>query len=421
MGGCGASAKKAAVTEAPNSEITYIEGADFVGVIKAVDTENKTVTAYNASFEETGDYTYSGATEIYSKNERDMSVDEIEIGEAYEFYTSDDGTQIEKLQEASDITVAEDTQVSVDADEQQLTVQGVTYPYTDNLVVYSDGSYIEPLEITDEDRVTFRGVLGQAYSLVVTQGHGYVKPKNYSNFVGGKVIVHGEAILSVTDNMLLTVPEGSQKITMANSEFTGTATVEVKRGQVTTLDMSKFTQQSPDIARVNFKIDPEGAELYLDGALTDYSKSVKLAYGNHSVQVKLEGYNDYSGILNVKEANPTVSINLGQESAEVESEATTDPDDSSEAGTSSDTTAATEDVGYDSDHTITVSAPKGAAVYINGTYKGEIPCSFTKITGEVTLTLTMDGYTTKSYQVEIQDDSQDISWSFPELTKKGEG
>jgi hypothetical protein len=413
---------KAAVTEAPNSEITYIEGADFIGVVKAVDTENKTVTAYNTSFEGTDDYTYSGATEIYSKNDRDMSADEIEIGEAYEFYTSDDGSRIEKMKEASDITMAEDTLVSIDADAKELTVQGVTYPYTDNLVVYSDGSYIDPLEITNADKVTFRGVQGQAYSLVVTQGHGYVKPENYSEFVGGKVIVYGEAVLPVSDNMLLTVPEGSQKITMANSDYTGTATVDVKRGKVTTLDMSKYVEQSPDIAHVNFKIDPEGAELYVDGALADYSKAVKLAYGNHSIQVKLEGYNEYSGVLNVKEANPTVSINLGQETAEVESEATTAPEsDSTDDSTSTTTTTTTADAEYDTDHTITVSAPKGAAVYVDGTYKGEIPCSFTKMIGEVTLTLTMDGYTTKSYQVEIQDDSQDISWSFPDLTKKGEG
>ncbi|MFR1028589.1 MAG: PEGA domain-containing protein [Clostridium sp.] len=72
-------------------------------------------------------------------------------------------------------------------------------------------------------------------------------------------------------------------------------------------------------------------------------------------------------------------------------------------------------VTYDNDHGY--GAPVGAAVYVNGTYKGEVPCSFTKVIGNVTLSLTKDCYETKTYAVEISDDSKDISWSFPDLTK----
>ena len=162
--------------------------------------------------------------------------------------------------------------------------------------------------------------------------------------------------------------------------------------------------------------------MYINGSLVDYRKAVKLRYGTHSVQVVLEGYNDYSGILNIKEANPTVTINLSQETAEVESDSDSSGDSSGDSSSGSSTSkTSTAEAEYDTDHNITVSAPKGAAGYIDGTYKGEVPCSFTKMIGEVTLTLTMDGYTTKSYQIEITDDSQDITWSFPELTKKGEG
>jgi hypothetical protein len=41
--------------------------------------------------------------------------------------------------------------------------------------------------------------------------------------------------------------------------------------------------------------------------------------------------------------------------------------------------------------------------------------------GSVTLTLTKEGCTTKSYSVELPDDSKDISWSFPDLTAESEG
>ena len=80
--------------------------------------------------------------------------------------------------------------------------------------------------------------------------------------------------------------------------------------------MAKYQNQVPDTARVTFDVNPQGAELYVNGSLTDPSKPVSLKYGNHSVKVSLEGYEDYSGIITVKDARqkkvrmsrPTVPI-----------------------------------------------------------------------------------------------------------------
>lgn len=371
---------------------------------------------------------YSGATGVYSQNDRDMSMDEVSIGEVYDVYTSDDGKKLEKIKRSSDIVEVEDAEVDVDSANKRITVQDVTYAYSDDMVVYSDGQYITPMEITGDDLVTFRGVQGQAYSLVVTRGHGYIKPVNYDDLSGGMLVVDGETIQKITPNMLITVPEGAQKLTMANSSYTATATAEVKRGQVVTLDMAKYIENLPDIARVKFRIEPEGAELYVDGSSVDYSSDVRLRYGTHTVQVVLEGYNDYSGTLKISEPNPTVSISLSEETADVSSEndsssGSTGSSSSPSATASSNSSGAAtvSDADYDTDHQITVSTPKGAAVYINGTYKGEAPCSFTKMLGSVTLTLSKEGYVTKSYQIEISDDSKDVSWSFPDLEKDGDG
>ena len=178
--------------------------------------------------------------------------------------------------------------------------------------------------------------------------------------------------------------------------------------------MAKYQNQVPDTARVTFDVNPQGAELYVNGSITDPSKPVSLKYGNHSVKVSLEGYEDYSGIITVKDASLTVHINLAEESADVETDSS---ESSSSVSDDSSSSSSESSVTYDNDHKVTVSAPVGAAVYVNGTYKGEVPCSFTKMIGNVTLSLTKDGYETKTYAVEISDDSKDISWSFPDLTK----
>lgn len=417
--GCSNSKKRVPITESASGTVVYEKGADFVGVIKTVDAKNSRLTFYNATFEEEESYSYSGATEIYSKYSRDMSMEEVEIGDVFDVYTSKDGRTIEKLQEAANIVETEGVKVSIDSGLKRLTIRDTTYAYTDRMVVYSDGQMLDPMEITSNDEVTFRGIKGQAYSLVVTKGHGYIRPSRYNDFVGGTLTIQGEAILPITKGMLLTVPEGTQTITMTNGDLTGTASVVVKRNQVTDLNMAEFQAQVPDTARVTFRIEPEGAELYVNGSLTDYAKPVSLKYGKHSVRVILEGYNEYRGILTIKDPAPTVDINLQEEQAEVDDGDDTNSDSKVTNDTSGNNNSAVAD--YDTDHKITVSAPSGAAVYINGTYKGKIPCSFMKMLGSITLTLTQDGYTTKSYSIEIPDDSQDISWSFPKLQAKSAG
>ena len=409
--------KKVVVTEEPNSNITYIKGPDFVGVIKNIDAKNQRIVFYNTLMEVDEEYSYSGATSIYSKNDRDMTMAELSVGEVFDVTNSQDGTKVTEMKESSDIIVEEDVTIAVNADEGRLSIDDVNYAYSEHLIAISDGKAIDPMEITDSDRVTFRGIKGQAYSVVVTRGHGYIEPTNYKDFVGGKLTVEGEAILPVSSGMLLTVPEGSQIVSLINGDLTAKATVEVKRGQVTKLNVAKYQSQMPDTSRVTFDISPEGAELYINGNLTDYSKPVSMKYGNHSVKVVLEGYQDYSGVVKVKDSSAKVRINLAEETAEVASDEGSNSS-SVETDNSSDSSKQTK---YDSDRTITVSAPEGAAVYIDGTFKGTVPCSFTKVLGSVTLTLTKEGYTTKSYSVEIPDDSQDISWSFPDLSKSSKG
>lgn len=410
LGGCSTGRKKPAATEAPNDSVTYEKGADFTGVVKSVDSTGTRIVFYNTVLDAEEEYSYSGGTEVYSKNDRDMSMGEVVPGEVYDVYLGQNGGKVTKMKEAGNILVQESRKILVDSDEKRITVDDVNYAYNENLVALSDGRAIDPREITTSDEVTFRGIKGHAYSLVVTKGHGYIQPSNYKDFIGGVLTLHGEAILPVSKDMLLVVPEGTQQLTMDNGDLTGTATLEVRRNQVTKVNMAQYQNQVPDTARVTFEIEPQGAELYVNGNLTDYSKKVPLKYGNHSVKVVLEGYNEYSGIVTVKDSGPTVRINLAKETADVDTDTSSvKKSDSS----SDDKTAAVLET--DKDHTITVSAPEGAAVYVNGTYKGTAPCNFTKLIGSVTLTLTKKGCETKSYNIEISDDGLDVNWSFPDL------
>lgn len=409
--------KKNTPTKAPNSDVTYEKGADLTGVVKKIDEENGTVTFYNPVLEGEETFLYTGATSIQTVNGAEMVMSEVQVGEVYDLYIDKVGSGLTDMKATQGIVEENDATLSVDVDNHMLTVDDVNYQYSDLMVSLSDGMKIDPMEITAMDRVTFRGVKGKAYSVIVTKGHGYVEPVEYGDFVGGTLTVEGEAVLPITEGMLITVPEGQQKFSMKNGDLTSQAVATVERNQVARLNMKESMTQIPDTSRVSFHIYPEGAELYVNGQMVDYSKPITMYYGIHSIKVVLEGYNSYSGNIAVKDPEPTFRIDLAEETATVEESNKASADQSSV--TEGDGAAQQpSDVDYDVDHKISVSAPNGASVYINGTYKGVAPCTFTKNVGKITITLQKDGYQTKSYTMEIIDDNQDTTLSFPDLEVK---
>ncbi len=346
-----------------------------------------------------------------TKNGKQISSESLEIGQVLDVYQNPETKKLSKLQLSADILEYERvTGLAADPDAGNLEVNGVKYRYGSGFTAFSDGEPIHVQEISPTDEVTFRGVKGKAYSIVVTKGHGYLKPKKYTDFIGGTMTVGGVAILPVTEKMLVPVPEGTYEVTMKNGDYTGSSTVTIERNKQFKLDMSKFKTLAPHTGQVVFDIDPVGAELYVNGSLTDYSKPVSLKYGKHSLRVILEGYTPYIGIIDVQSASPTVRISLTDENTDV----TDDTDDTTVSRQDSENDQNVSDQ-YDNQHTITVSAPIGASVYMDGTYKGVAPCSFPKKIGTVTITLSMSGLQTKSYTMKTVNDSKDIAWSFPDL------
>ena len=169
---------------------------------------------------------------------------------------------------------------------------------------------------------------------------------------------------------------------------------------------------------ITFDIKPAGADLTINGTAVAYAKPIALAYGVYQVKVAMTGYTTYTGTLDVEEKSSTVRIDLVEETADTTKTTSTPSAKSSKKSTDDTSTAQTKQM--DSDHTITVSAPEGAEVYLDNVYKGLAPCTFTKVIGSQTITLRKEGYNTKSYSVDVLDDDQDVKYSFSDLTVKEE-
>ena len=64
---------------------------------------------------------------------------------------------------------------------------------------------------------------------------------------------------------------------------------------------------------------------------------------------------------------------------------------------------------------VVISAPSGAEAYFDGNFVGVAPCRCTKKQGTHLITIRKSGYVTRSYTVQIDDEKEDIVYSFPDL------
>ena len=151
---------------------------------------------------------------------------------------------------------------------------------------------------------------------------------------------------------------------------------------------------------VLFSLSPSNAELYIDGTKTDASAPVSLEYGMHQLIVRAENYHSVTRYVSVAQESGGVDIVL-------------DPVNDDTKNSSSSTNSSSQiTTNY---YKVYVDAPEHAEVYLDGNYIGISPCSFRKTAGSHTITLRRTGFVTRSYTVQIDDESKDLTLSFADL------
>lgn len=435
-------------TSEPDNTADVIEAvpASFQGVIKSIDTDMKEMTFVNFNYNNEIVLGYTDATSAYNKGGSLTTPETFEAGMVVQVQYNFGTMKVSEVRADKDSWEYDNiVRWSVDTDRYMFTISDNNYKYSDSVLVLNNGETQDIMCLNRVDKLKVYGIDNQICSIVVKEGHGYIKPSNYEDFVGGTVSVSYIMNQPIVENMLLVVREGIYEVTMSNGSLTGKRTIQVLRDAETDLDMSGVVIAGAEgEGEVDFDIWPPGTDVYVNGRLIDYKEPLTLKYGRHSVTAALTGYTTYKGTLTVGSPNPTVRINLQQEIAEIEEDEEDDekptakPPDNTDSNTdkpadspaadgtdntslataSPDDNNATQDesgIQYDKQHTMSVNGPEGAEVYLNGVYKGIAPCSFPKQIGTQTISLSKQDCTTKSYTVVINDDAQNVTWTFPEL------
>lgn len=318
-----------------------------------------------------------------------------------------------------------------------ITFGSANYMYTDTLVVLSGGKTISPSEVMSRDEVTVRGIDNKIYSVSVDKGHGYLTFTGAEEFVGGMVEIGRSFLYTVSEDMMIVVPEGKYEVIMSNNGLEAKKTVYIAKDMTVTMDFSDTIPPANKTGTVEFQILPKDADLFIEGNKTDYSKPVVLEFGTYIINLLSNDYETYTTRITVDSTYQVEAFDLakiysnsatgtqGSTTAATTTQAvtTTAPTTTAPTTTATPTTTPTTTQSETTAVTtgavkVTIAEPAGAGVYVNNVYMGTAPLTINKDAGEYVITFKQPGYITKSYIVDVDSSEGEQSLSFPAMSEE---
>ncbi len=378
-------------------------------IVVDMDKDENTITFLNLEIGRRYTLSMDGTTKFYNKYGESISFNQIQKGDIVDitFLKSDKHLNTLTLS-ANAWSYGGIQRYEINTVRDEVTIGKEVYKLSENVQYLSDGRSIEEMDLHPTDILTFQGIDKEVLCIHVEKGHGYLRLANDENFIGGWIEIGQSQIQHITEDMLLTVPEGSYQVNISHNGNGGTKNVVINRNEETTLDIGDFKVAEPKYGTILFSVTPSATQLYIDGTEVDYSQPVSLEYGIHQLIARADGYKSITSYLRVGEESAGIDVVLDPvDSAEDSSDSSTESEETEESSTEADTVT-----DY---YKIYIDAPEKVEVYLDGNYVGISPCSFKKTPGSHVITLRKSGYETRSYTIQVDEEEKDFSYSFVDL------
>lgn len=431
--------------EQRNEETLIGDTVEMTAVYMEVDSSKKEITVIDVSSGEKKIFQFTGGTKITDKYEQLITVSQLAKGQVVKVYYLTDTKRIVQLSISGDIWENIGiTDVKINKEAKIISYLGKNYSYGGGTVILSEGKVIPVDDLLSMDYLTIRGHEENIYSIVVTSGHGYLELAGGEQFIGGTIYVGSLFMKQITEDLRLTVPEGTHLVTVSNKKAEGSKEVVVLRNQTTICDVQEFGLEAIKTGLVQFKIYPETASLFIDKERKSFAEPISLTVGEHKIEVTLGGYVSYQGTLRVDEFLTTVSITLHENMSPTTSKETVTDDNQNgslnnpinndsnsndsnsvdsnneneqQSGNYSDNTSeGTQETETNTGETMTIKWTEGAEVFFNGEYVGVIKngnLTVDKQIGNITVDLVIEGEDTITYDITVVDDGKNAVFSFP--------
>ncbi len=427
---CGSSASPSAAINSKDTGFVVTKAGmydseDIDALIVGRNAQNKTITFYNREVNREYTLNYDGTSKIYDKYGTAMSMEQVEVGTIVDITFLKTKRLLNSMQGSQDAwELSEIKDFDINELDNRMYAAGSNYWFDGSIEVYADGAEATLMDINPVDTITVRGVDRMVYSVSIDEGHGYLRLKNEEYFVGGWIEITGSKIIkTIGEDMIIAVPVGTYDVQLSNKGVEGLKTVNIDRNRETELDVGDIqVEELVTYGNIIFVVEPSTAEVYIDGETVDISKPVSVEYGVHQLMARAAGYQTLTQYIKVGAENATLEITLEKQgdyeyTAPIVSPTVSmavlpspSPVPTSSASTNIVTTGTTV-----SGHKITISAPTGVEVYLDGSYVGIAPVSFTKVSGKHEIILRKEGYVTRSYTIAVDTEAQDETFSFSDL------
>ena len=429
--------------------------SDDLAVIKAIDIDKKTIELRN---HDTGrDYTlkYDNTSLIFNQYGRSLSASLLETGTVAQVTFLSESRHLNSLIiEKNAFSIDRSYGFDLQFDREVARIGNTNYKISGKTLVLIDGKSSIIQEVMPDDTVHLTGCGTDIFCVKVIKGHGYVSLSSEKigedDITGAYLEIGKKNINKVTKNMMVRVAAGSYDVHLTGKGVNYETKIRVERDTETIVDTSQI-DVIHKMGKITFEITPEEAKVKIDGEETDVSFPINLEYGDHKIEVEADEYDKVEEILHVGSSACTVKIDLKKTKKENDSTnastsaSSTAPIASSTASTktsdnsnnnnnnnqsnsnsytprpvvpsTASTSASIKDGTLIKGYKVYVDAPKGASLYVDNNYIGEVPTSFDKVSGRHTITLTRSGYESKSYTIKVDTTLHDKTYSFPELEK----
>lgn len=411
---------------------------DEMAILVKKNSEDKTITFFNSVVKREYTLNYDGTSKIYDKYGTSMSMEQINPGSIVDITFLKSKKLLNSMTICSDAWNYSDVnKFNIDEKNDSMVINGENYKLDSSLYIYLGLEEAELMDINSVDTLNISGVDKKVKSIVINEGHGYLRLKNEEKFLGGWIEIGEGIIKRIDDNMLIAVPVGKYEIRMSGHGVESKEIVSIIQNKETELDLSKVEiEETISYGNLIMVVDPSSATIYIDGEEIDKSKAQKLEYGIHQIIAKAEGYESLTQYIKVGQENATLELSLEKSDEEEKITPTPSP---AEAITSEPTAtvtptptptvtqAPTQTSQTVSGNTlittvngrkITINSPASAEVYVDGVYTGIAPISFAKTSGNHEITLRKSGYITRSYTISVDNSDRDEAFSFSDLEKE---
>ena len=416
-----------------DDEIDPVDEIEMFGMVSGIDEVNGKISIRSIGYTTDKEFSFTGSADIQDKFGNYIAMESVPLGAIVNLTYDGNRDKLMSLHLTKDETVEKLEGISgarIDYLENTITIGSKTYQMSKNTSVFSDNKEIGLDEICSEDQLSVWLYNNMVCSIYVELGHGYVKLTDYASYMGGMVEIGYDVIVPVTEDMLLTVREGTYTLRISKGKDTGSKQVTVEKNKEQTISLADLVVEPKQVGSILFKITPSDAAVYIDKVRINTEGAVDIVYGKHRIDIVKDGYDTISGTISVKEAykikeftmKKTDEDNSDKSSSKNDKTTTSSTSSSSTTETSTETTTenSTEkdvntETGTKTKQKVTVKTPDGASVYFDGEYIGIAPISFTKVTGSHIITLSKTGCLSKSYTVTFTDDGQDKELTYDEL------